>query len=947
MLERSFPYRFSRCVAGVFSVLVLLLLQGEIRASVADTAAANEIYQRGVSARSNGDYEKSAADLLQAGKIYAAFLQEGDDVKIRERYLHSQNLLGSNWRILGEIKRSERILQDALRYGQTHFSQGHPGIARSHHQLGSLYYVWGDEARSLHHYNKALEIRRKTLGESHPHVGAVYHNIGLIYDEQGDYNRALSYYTQSLNIDRRAKGDVHSDIAASYHNIGSVYQQKKQYDTALDYYQKAITIWEAVLPAEHPHIAMSYHNIGVAYQVKGDVPTALKYHEKALGLLQVNLGEMHLETANVYGSLGDDYMALDDPPRAMNYYRKALGIYQSILGANHSSVAFTYEKIGEIHAALQQHMAALGYYQKALGILVDGFDDLTISSNPSLANIKNDYSVVRALTLKARALREQAFQTTDADGKSWLDQSLATYRLLSSLIDRIRTSYKEKDSKLFLANESAEIYEEAVLTTFYLHGISGNKDYLAAGFEFAEKNRAAVLLAAMQEVRARQFSGLPDSLLAQEKSLKNALSYYARQIAGEADSTRLADWQQEMFRLNGEYRRFIGVLEKNYPGYHRLKYDVNSASISDVQKRLSTGEVLLEYVVSDEDIFIFLLSPTEVDWIKLEKPPLLAQRVRQMHFGLTTNDYFIYTRYARQLYEVLLAPIAGQISGKSLIIVPDNILYLIPFEALLSKDIPGEQRDFSSLHYFDRSHQIRYSYSATIFSTPSWQAPADAKFIGYAPFARGMESPLIASEDLFADIAPSRKSMTPLPDSEREIQRIRGLFDANDFSADTFFDKAANERHLKREQLANYRYVHLATHATVDPASPQLSAVYLAGENTAEEDGALYAGEIYQLHLNADLVVLSACETGSGQLVRGEGIVGMTRGFFYAGAKNVLVSLWPVNDTSTSHLMIEFYREMLAGKAKSAALQQAKKNLRENSRFSSPFYWSPFVLIGR
>lgn len=946
MLKRSFLNRFSSWFPGALCLLVLLL-QGSVQAGVADTAAANEIYQRGLSARSNGDYEKSAADLSQAGNIYAAFLKDGDDVKIRERYLHSQNLLGSNWRILGEIKRSERILQDALHYGQTHFSAEHPGIARSHHQLGSLYYVWGDETRSLQHYNKALEIRRKTLGENHPHVGAVYHNIGLIYDEQGDYNRALSYYTQSLNIDRQAKGETHSDIAASYHNIGSVYQQKKQYDTALEYYQKAIRIWEAVLPAEHPHIAMSYHNIGVAYQVKGDVPIALKFHEKALGLLQVNLGEMHLETANVYGSLGDDYMALDDPPRAMNYYRKALGIYQSILGANHPSVALTYEKIGEIHAALQQYMAALGYYQKALVILVDDFDDNTISSNPSLEEIKNDYSVVRALTLKARALREQAFQTTAADGKSWLNQSLETYRLLSRLIDRIRTGYKEKDSKLFLTNESADIYEEAVLTAFYLHGISGNKDYLAAGFEFAEKNRAAVLLAAMQEVRARQFSGIPDSLLVQERSLKNALSFYDRQIAEGADSTRLAEWQQEMFRLNGEYRSFIGALERNYPDYHRLKYGVNNAGIADVQESLSGNEMLLEYVVSDKDIFIFIISATDADWIKLEKPPLLAQRVRQMQFGLTTNDYFIYTRYARQLYEALLAPIAAQIAGKSLIIVPDNILYLIPFEALLSEDVSRERRDFTTLPYFDRTHQIRYSYSATIFSTPSWQAPAETNFIGYAPFAREIGNPLITSADLFADIAPARKSMSPLPDSKREIRQIHELFNANRFSADAFFEKEANELHLKNEQLANYRYVHLATHATVDAASPQLSAIYLAGEDNREEDGALYAGEIYQLHLNADLVVLSACETGSGQVLRGEGIVGMTRGFFYAGAKNVLVSLWPVNDTSTSHLMVEFYREMLASKPKASALQQAKKNLRENKRFSSPFYWSPFVLIGR
>jgi CHAT domain-containing protein len=299
------------------------------------------------------------------------------------------------------------------------------------------------------------------------------------------------------------------------------------------------------------------------------------------------------------------------------------------------------------------------------------------------------------------------------------------------------------------------------------------------------------------------------------------------------------------------------------------------------------------------------------------------------------------------MYNLLLAPVADAVADKDLIIIPDAAIHYVPFDALLTEavDAEGGIRDYRTLPYLLREKNVSYIYSATFFQQTMHRqrktAPRD--LLAFAP---------VFGEEA---MGPQNRETGPLPASRDEVEGIDALFGTRygwferwfGGKTEVLLTGSATEDRLKTREAALYRYVHLATHGFVDEKEPGQSGLALA-QGGRSEDGLLHLGEIYNLNLNADLVVLSACETGLGQLARGEGIIGLTRGFLYAGAANVLVSLWKVDDTTTAQLMQDFYVDLLADFPKTTALRRAKLRLIEkHPRFARPYYWSSFILIGR
>jgi len=288
-------------------------------------------------------------------------------------------------------------------------------------------------------------------------------------------------------------------------------------------------------------------------------------------------------------------------------------------------------------------------------------------------------------------------------------------------------------------------------------------------------------------------------------------------------------------------------------------------------------------------------------------------------------------------------------------------LHQIPFEALLTEAIsPQADADYRVLPYLIKQHEISYHYSASLFLR-SLKEPKPASyanlFAGFAPvFDAAAKNGVIyrgAPEDSFA-ISPidssflvtrDGKTLEPLLYSAQEVQDILTAFPGR---SRAFLQQEASEENFK-QQIKSYKYVHLATHGRVVDKSPKLSNLAFSQpqDNKTKEDGILYSGETYNLDLNADLLVLSACQTGAGQIVKGEGLMALTRGFFYSGARNIVASLWKVYDEHASRLMVEFYREIAAGKSYSAALREAKLKMIVNPETAAPQSWAGFVLMGR
>jgi CHAT domain-containing protein len=338
---------------------------------------------------------------------------------------------------------------------------------------------------------------------------------------------------------------------------------------------------------------------------------------------------------------------------------------------------------------------------------------------------------------------------------------------------------------------------------------------------------------------------------------------------------------------------------------------------------------------------------------KVYKKRNYDRAIKAVRKGVLYKSNEIYLQYAHALYQQLF-PKSIPDYIKNIVIVQDGIMATIPFEVLLTEEVPAtESVDYSSLPYLIRDYNLSYTFSANLlyktFENKKLLKPkAEREGMVLAPveFDHALEAIKIAEE------------IVPLPGTEIEVLTIDTLFDNNGKLADEFTFYDAKEEIAKSGEMGQYKYIHIASHGFVNQEEPEFSGILLSRDTISQkEDGVLFSGEIYNINLNAELVTLSACETGLGKIKTGEGIIGLTRALIYAGAKNLTVSLWKVSDESTKKLMIQYYDNFLPEKVPedlnkslsySYALKKAKLDMiNGGGEFSHPYYWSPFILIGK
>jgi len=673
-----------------------------------------------------------------------------------------------------------------------------------------------------------------------------------------------------------------------------------------------------------------------------------------------------------YNNIGRIYQKKGDGNQALGFFNKALAVHFASPGTYHSEVAETQINIGEVYERRGEYDQALIYYQRAIGFDVLGFSPRDPLENPVLKNILFEQSLLEALAQKANALANRFAKQSRRLGD--LEAAFSTYQLASRLIDQMRSGYKAEGSKLFLAEKATDIYDHAIRTALLLHRATKEGAYKNTAFMFAEKSKAGVILESLSEAEAKQFAGISDSLLEKERRLRIDLAFYERALVEEqlkrqdVDSAKIASYQDKAFGLEQAYDALLHRFEKEYPDYYNLKYHVHTVNVSEVQEQiLDDHTALVEYFTGKDSIFIFAVTQDHFVVKTVAKDSSFERQIEQLRLGIIERDFIRYTQTAHRLYQTLFAPVASELRGKSLVIVPDAALCSIPFEALLAHAVSAEGglKDYPKLPYLMNQHAVSYAYSATLLQQEQNRKLRETKrdYLAFAPvFADGLPAGTRGAdffdENFKHGSAPAiTRARGYLPATKKEVAGILNQFE-NSYGfferwfgnrTQVYLEREAKEEKLKSADVGNYRILHFATHGLVNEKNPKLSGLILAQEDTAStEDGILFLGEIYNLKLNADLVVLSACETGLGKVARGEGIIGLTRGFLYAGASNVLVSLWQVSDMTTSDLMMSFYGKMLSGMSKPAALAEAKREMiRRDPGYAKPYYWAPFILIGR
>jgi CHAT domain-containing protein len=458
-------------------------------------------------------------------------------------------------------------------------------------------------------------------------------------------------------------------------------------------------------------------------------------------------------------------------------------------------------------------------------------------------------------------------------------------------------------------------------------------------------------------MKAKVFGGIPDSLLNKEKYFKSNIATYTSLLFKEnhvekPDSQKVNLFSAKIFKFNEEYNKLIDSFEKSYPQYYAFKYENKVIGIQEIQSKINSRQALVEYYVKEPDLkgstgelYRFVITTDSVGFSMEKINSTYIKNIQTVHDFLINPNYLFtkkkdFVNYAVSgygLYEILLRPIANKIKGKDLTIIPHDKLSYIPFDALISQMPDTSQMNFRNLNYLIKDYVVNYSYSATLLYDYFDQKKTTSKsMLVFSP-------EYIAQEPRVDSVTTKKYFLNPLPGAADEVRAISKYM-----KADTFVDKYAQEN-LFKIKSSQFDILHLAMHTIINDSLPMLSKlVFSSPDSKSEDDGYLNTYEIYNMKLNARLTVLSACETGTGKLQKGEGVMSMARGFIYAGCPAIVMTLWKVEDMSGVKIMEDFYYYLSKGKRKDVSLRMAKLNHLESSDplTSHPHYWLGYVSIG-
>ncbi len=808
----------------------------------------------------------------------------------------------------------------------------HPEIGYAYGNVGIAYYYEGYYEKALYYFEKSFAIEIKTSGENNINAANHYRNISHIHEYTGNYNKALQYAKKALSIKIKLLEKNHIYIADSYIQIGHILHQQELDTDALNYYKKALEIYTNTFENNHPKIRFIYHKIGNAHRTKEEYNEALKYYEKALTLeTEIN------SISNLYGSIGQVYTSQKLYDKALTNYNKALDIRSNTF--NDSNFVFIHVCIGNIFEKKKMYKKALFHYEKAL----------TANLKPNINTInENTFSLDRYIDLNhlLTTFKDKARVLTNKyqDGRNLEDliTSMDTYKNADSLINTMRQTIDSYEDKITFAKESQEIYSNAVKTNLLMYETSRDNQFLNKAFYYAEKNKSNILKELLIESNTKKISGLTPELVELEKDLRTNRAFYQSKITKEQfkqslDTAKVLKYESKILNISRRQDSMKLIIEKNHSNYYQLRHQKNIISVAEIQQKLDKRTTVLEFFTTDSITYAFTISKNNID-INMLQTPRLAQKIKQLHDAITSTNLIKYKKSAHTLYNELIAPIANKFKGDHLIIIPDGPLWTLNFELLLTQN--GTSDNAKELSYFLKDYAISYANSAHLLFTP-FKKKQQSKIKEECLAFSFSDSTSIANTNTMR-LATFRDVVDDLPGTRKEIRAISDIIDGQ-----YYFGSQATERNFKKT-ASQYNILHLAVHGEVDNEHPENSKLYFTQSKDSIEDNILYSHELFALDIPAELTVLSACETGSGKIAKGEGIMSLGNAFQYAGTKSLLLTSWKISDKTTPKLMTYFYTNLKNGMTKSKALQQAKlKYLNTSDIFhSDPLYWGGFYLVG-
>ncbi len=928
-----------------------------------DQRTGSSYYALGLAQKAKGDYPAAMTALRNAVHIQSQ-IQNGKNLKLANTLL----MLGS---VCEDINRFDTalVLFDRSLKILTDLNLSMSAEAATNHIYAmSTLADQSEYTRAVEHGRMALAIYDSLHMNGYANVASACAKLGEIYFASGDYAKAAEYLQHALEIYERNYPENRSAIGVYYTFLGEVLLRQGNAEQAVRMAEKGLQICESSLGADHPENGFAFETIAGIYSEAGQYTKALSCYRKALAIRErVNDHHDRIDIVSLHSSIGKVFTALQNYDSARWYFDEARALLRIVSEKNNSVSAQLWRHRGELAVRMNKFDDALRNYDTALTVLTGIHIPHNTEELPHeiFHTTVDKKGLIEDLESIART-----YELKYVQGASLNDLKYSqVFRLKAmDMIDDLRRQYSSDASKFFLAQHASAIYRNGCRVSIRLFELTGSRKYLTDAFLIADRSKGNVLLDRLADNKAKKNGAIPDSLLAEEQRLLERLTFLETGLSRSPSSLKRNagseyDAQLEYFRISRQHQAMVELFEKKYPEYFISKYAKEVLSVTAAQHALTADEALIEYMNDDSVAYAFVLTKTSLTVKRLPEFYSIVQDVRKFTTALKTFDPQAYWSTGTALYSGLMRPIIPFVSGKKrLSIVPDGMLYSLPFEALPVIRQHKNSVDFSTAEYLISRYDVTYTYSAAFRSLPrdgrETNISSVMNFAGFAPVFKDSSK----GSDLFANrsfaeqsgvsdvrsITLDGKRFNELKFSEDEVTSIGERMRHHNISASTFLFSSATEHNFKAN-APNFDILHIATHGFINERDPKLSAVIFSQPDLEEidDDGVLYVNETFNLQLKARLVVLSSCESGVGQLVNGEGMIALSRGLLYAGAQNVIFSLWKVSDKQTYRLMDEFYGNLAEGKQFSASLRSAKLSMIRSKETAFPGKWSGFVLIGR
>ncbi|MEG4491205.1 CHAT domain-containing protein [Microcoleus sp. D3_18_C4] len=761
-------------------------------------------------------------------------------------------------------------------------------------------------------------------------------SMGKIYANFGQFQSALDSYNQALPLSQQAGSKAQE--AAILNSFGQLYTDLADPKSALDYYNQALPLFYQL--NDQAAVANTLNNIGDIHAATGNWKNALDSYNKAL-FISRPAGNLAAEATALTG-IGSRYIASEEWSTALNAYNQALSISRHLNDKVKETTVLN--QMGKIQAALGQNSTAVENYNQALSL-----------------SQQLGYKTEEAHIIYNKAILNRQ-QNNLKVAKTEIETAI-------NIIENLRTQIGSQELRQSYFARNQDYYQFYIDLLMQLHQKNPDKGYDAQAFHASERARARSLLELLSEASANIRQGVDSQLLAQEQSLQQQLSDFQERkyqiVIAKSTQKSLDEIQKQIDTVLKQLAQIEAKIRASSPRYAALKYP-EPLNLPQIQQQvIDDNTLLLEYSLGEERSYLWAVTKTSFTSYELPSRTEIEATAKNFRDTLTKAS----TRTSPQkvaesaalLSKIILAPVASELGNKRLLIVADGALQYIPFGALslekseaplIVKHEVVNLPSASTLAILRRDMATRQPAPKAIalFADPVF-SPDDERLKGTitSPVTKNqtVENLPVEAQQLQRAASEANIYWTRLPSTRTEAEQILAL--VPDDLEKQASDFTANRTTATNPDLSQYRIVHFATHGFANSKHPELSGLVLSlvDEKGSLQNGYLRLNDIFNLNLPAELVVLSACQTGLGKDIKGEGLVGLTRGFMYAGAPRVVVSLWSVDDQVTSELMTRFYKKMLQDKlAPAAALRSAQIEVLQLPEWQSPYYWAAFGLQG-